>query len=777
VQQIGTENLLLCQMVLLSIGAVIINDVGTRERHRLKVVVARDKTASSSSAFKVQSQARHIFASKHLKIIAGMTVATFVTVPLVDYQFKVLVKEHFTTNGVIDTDAMSSFMGLFSAATGVVAAVMQLGITGRLLERFGIVAALLLLPVSLLCGLFALLSTLVNAFVAVVFTKGAENSLRYSITDATMQVLYTPVPSATRGRAKTFIDGVIKPISGGVAGAAMVLLVGPLQLPITSLAVVAVVLLAGWLGLIMLIRSEYVRELLATLRKRRLDFSQDALVINDAATVAVLRHRLRGSDVVDVRNAIELCRRVQGHDLTAELLALLDRDDRGVRKAALELIARQGRPGSASVDDLARLQALIASTTKTSALSSTTGLPIGDGIEGLDRDADITDDDVHAAAVSAYCAVVDVSAGSDAVLAIAPLMTDAVPVVRGAAVAGIIRHGGDAGLALASDPLEAMLADDDEAVRLACARVLEQIARPGLHGPAAMLMRDDNPRVRLGAIAAAGAMRAPELVAPLIEALSDVDTGRAAQVALAGYGDVVIPQLSRTLRSSDAGPRRRQVPRVLERIGTKAAFEALLQALVATPSSSRLTASKTASSKKVALVGGYVDREHDGAFGDVDTRRELARSCARLRDRLNLPVDEKPIRALIAVEIARHYQLLATTADLGALAADPKTSLLRDALDVRRERSLDAIFRLLAVIQPLKVIETVLGNLRSTSSTARANAIEVLDNLLDADDKRGLLPIVECAGELRDAAGELASRGPAILERAIERGEKTGFAV
>ena len=734
VKAIGTENLLLCQMVLLSIAVYVINDVGHREKIRLRGVVVREQ-GQARTTFKVKNQAANVFASKHLKIIAGMTVATFVTVPLVDYQFKVLVKEHFTVMGVVDTDAMSAFMGLFSAVTGVVAAVMQLGITGRLLERFGIVAALLLLPVSILGGLFAMLTAVASAFACAVFTKGAENSLRYSITDATMQVLYTPVPSAARGRAKTFIDGVIKPLAGGLAGAAMVLLVGPLALPITSLAVVAVVLVACWIGLIMLIRSEYVKELLATLRKRRLDFSDHSLVISDAATVAVLRERLIGSDLVDVKNAIELCRRVQGHDLSPQLVQVLDRPDRELQRAVLELIAAQGAREGAAVDP-ERLRAVFA------------------GPAANDDNSD-NDDAVRAAAVAAWCAVVD----AKTVLQAAPLMTTGSPAVRGAAVAGIFRHGGLEGLQLATDPLEAMLADDDEAVRFACAQVLEEIALPSLHGPTAMLMIDASPRVRAAAVVAAGAVRAPELVGPLLDALKSRDTVRAAQLALTSYGDSVVAALERVLRAPREDPlRRRHVPRVLERIGTRAAFDALFSALLSTPTSSRLGA---------VAVSGYVDRTVDT---DADTRRELARSCGRLRERLGLPVDEVAVRALVTAEVTRHYQLLRTIKDLGVVADDPKSSLLRDALDVRRDRSLDSIFRLLAILHPLKIIETVQGNLRSTSSTARANAIEVLDNLLEPDEKRALLPIVEATGELREA--DTVARGSATFSRVLERGRE-----
>ncbi len=714
VKAIGTENLLVLQMVLLLGGAAVIRSMGRTERARLRHVAVLDavrgKRGTQQQGLKVSQQASNIFQSKHLKIVAGMTVATFVTVPLIDYQFKVLVKEHFTHAGLADTDAISAFMGLFSAVTGIMAAVMQLALTGRILERFGVVAALLLLPVTLLGGLFAMVSSLASAFMCAVFTKGAENSFRYSITDATMQVLYTPVPSQARGRAKTFIDGVIKPMAGGLAGAAMVVLVGPLRLPLTSLAVVAAVLVACWIGLILLIRREYVKELLSTLRRRRLDFSDQGLTINDAPTVALLRSRLRGNDDTDILNSIELCRRVQGHDLSTELVSLLDHDDATVRRASLELIGdRRGGERVATIDP-ARVERLFA----------------------VGHHADV-DDDVRAAAVAAYCAIV----GDQAIGAVEPMLRSTSPSVRGAAVAGIIRYGGFEGILHAAADLKAMLADEDETMRFACARVLEDIAVKGFHGPVQALLGDRSLRVQLAAIAAAGAMKSPELMARLIQQLSQRELGRAAQAALAAYGDDVIVALVRVvLQPHEDLHIRKSIPRVLERIGTASALDALMSAL--------LTVDEPA------------------------VRRELARACARVRDRLGVAVDEVAIRRVVAIELQRHYQLLAMMADLAPVTQDARRDLLRDALEVRAQHSLEGIFRLLGIIHPHKAIETIWGNLRSTSSVARANAIEVLDNVLLGDEKRALLPVLEAGFEL--AAEQAVARR--ALDRVLERGDE-----
>lgn len=708
VKAIGTENLLLPQMVLLACAAVLVFRLGKRERGRLKDAIVKQQvrpTGRQKTTFQVKHQAKGVFASTHLKIIAGMTVATFVTVPLIDYQFKVLVKEHFTTlkDGIahVDTDAMSVFMGYFSAATGVIAAIMQLGFTGRIIERFGVVVSLLLLPLTLLLGLFATVSHLVQMFFAAVFTKGAENSFRYSIYDATMQVLYTPVPSHARGRAKTFIDGIIKPVAGGLAGAAMVLLVGPLKLPLSSLAVVAIVLVVFWMILIWRIQGEYVKELLSTLRKRKLDFSDQNLVINDAATVEVLRARLRSPDDAQVENAVELMKRVQGHDVSKDVAPLLAHPRAPLRARALDLIGE--RHLSVAVD-------------------------------AVEAAFDDIDEDVRAAAIRCYCALV----GEPAVAVVEPHLHSTSAAVRGAAVASVIRHGGLEGILHAADDLKAMLNSPDEAQRHACAQVLREVGFQRFYAPAQQLLGDESPRVRSAAIGAAGAMRAPELVPSLIYKLRARETQRQAQLALAQYGDDIIDTLRTVLHQHrEDAVLRRAIPRILERIGSKRALDVLVDALDA----------------------AVVD--------DGEARAEVAKAAARLRERLGVAVDEARVRRLLSDELQRHYQLLAMVVDLRELADNPQEDLLRDALDRRQQESLARIFRILAVVHPPKAIETIYGNLRSPAPALRANAVEVLDNLLEADDKRRLLPVVEAMGEQHTLDVDAKNRA---LARVLARG-------
>jgi AAA family ATP:ADP antiporter len=676
VKVIGTENLMLVQATLMALCIFIVTKIGKLERARLhQTVVQKQRPGRQKTrVFQVKNQVENVFASKHLKIIAGMTVATFITVPLIDYQFKVLAKDYFTTDGVVHTDALSQFMGMFSALTGVIAAVMQLGLTGRILERFGVVVSLLLLPLTLLLGMGGMIVGLGTAFACAVFTKGAENAFRYSIYDATMQVIYTPVPTHIRGRAKTFIDGIVKPVAGGFAGAAMVAIVGPLKLPITSIAFLAAMLTSAWIVLILLIRREYVTQLLATLRKRRLDFSEKTLVISDEATVQLLRRTLRSENPAEVRNAVELARRVQGYDLTADVTRLLQHKDADIRVRALEILAKGGNIGAS-----AQIHALF----------------------------DDPDDEVKAAAVRAFCATV----GEPALRAVKDMLLSTSPSVRGAAVASLIKHGGLEGILLSADDLKEMQTSQDEAVRFAAAHVLREISVKNFYQPVLALLRDPSSRVQNAAIAAAGAMHSPELIPALVYKLRQRDTARAASQALASYGEPVVDVLGKVLAQDREEPTlRRQVPRILERIGTPKCLDVLMKNL---------------------------------AVSDPDTRRETARAAARLRDRLNARVDEERVRALVDEEVREHYQNLAALEDLHPIAGHEGPDLLRDAIEERLSRSLDRVFRLLSIVYPLKAIELIHGNLKSTQATTRANAVEVLDNLLGAEEKKRVLPLVE----------------------------------
>src|SRR5207244_1733277 len=204
----------------------------------------------------------------------------------------------------------------------------------RLLERHGILASLLPLPAGLALGSgFSAALPNPGLFVASL-AKGSDTIFRYTINDASMQLLYVPVQPSVRGRAKAFIDGVLKPTAIALTGFVL-LFYKQSGGKGRSLTLAVLLLVALWILLLFRSRAEYVRSLVESLERRHLDLNAAPLAATSDATVRALRSAL-GSDPATALHAIGLLPHVSGVDFSAELRALLRHDDARIRAAALE---------------------------------------------------------------------------------------------------------------------------------------------------------------------------------------------------------------------------------------------------------------------------------------------------------------------------------------------------------------------------------------------------------------------------------------------------------
>lgn len=534
---VGPGNLLLLSAGLLAVGIVCVVQVARGATVELDGLLKRPR----GPRFGIASESGRILHSRHLQIIAGMVIITIFTVTLVDYQFKRIAWQHFSG----DEHQLASFFGYFYAVTGLLSTVIQFVITGRILRQAGIVLALLVLPVTLLGGVMSLLMVpLIPAIVAVTLTKGAENTFRYTINDATMQLLYVPVPTHQRGRAKAFIDGILKPVAIGLSGLLILGLsraFGQRDVAM-DLAFIDLALLVGWLLLVFSIRSEYVRSLLETLRSRRLNMDGSWMLSTDDTTKKALKSALASSSEADVIHALELVKGMD-MDLGEHVPNLLDHPSQAVRTTTLRLLERK--------PDVRKLRM----------------------IESRLHDPE---DEVRAAAVAAYCAI----SGAQSLRAILPSLEDPSATVQASAVAGLIRYGGIDGVLAAAETLKKLFSAPEPDTRAIGARVLADIQVQSFYQPLLDLLEDPALKVRLAAIEAAGTMGSPELVPRLLQKLKDRETARAARRALVAYGDTVEPVLLSVLRNREEDPEiRRGIPDIIARIGGPKAFSVIIRQL------------------------------------------------------------------------------------------------------------------------------------------------------------------------------------------------------
>ncbi|OGR11900.1 MAG: hypothetical protein A2341_15240 [Deltaproteobacteria bacterium RIFOXYB12_FULL_58_9] len=704
VKSLGTENLLyvLCGCLFASFIFVIL--LGREARPELKAAQERKAPAGTKGAKQKAPLPQKVFASRHIQLIALVIVLTYLVSTLVDYQFQVIVGEEILGGeGILAKDARSEFFGLFFGITGILGGFVQFFVTARLLERFGVAVALLLLPVFMLMGSMgvvvigllgpATVASAIKLFTAST-TKGSEVVLRYTVNDTTLQLLYLPLPAQTRGRAKTIIDGILKPLSIGVAGLILALLVGQLEklvgwdlgfnVGVYEIGWVVAGALALWIITLLGLRREYLKSLVQTLQRRRLNLADATFQINDQSTVQVINKALTASNVGDVLHGLELLSHVSPKmrdPLDAKAVALLSHEAEDVRVSALNYL------GSAGTH------------------------PHGDQVRQLLEDPSA---EVRASATLALCAI----EGMGALGQVHHMLEDPDLRVRACAVAGLIRHGGLDGVMACANILKKMLDSESPDDRERAAWVLGEIGVENFYQPLIPLLEDDDERVRLAAIVASGRLKTDQLNERLVAQLDHPRLATAAVNALSAAGPQILDQIIEIFRNTQtpAGIRV-QIPRIIARLENH--------------------------------HGAAVLCEH---LQDPDplVRTAAVQALAVMLDRVSgIRLNVDAVSNAIKSESKSYFDLLAKSLDL---RFDANTSLLDDALQHRRDQVVDRLLALLGLKHPAETIDLVRRNLKSGQPTTRANAVEVLDNLLDNEEKPFVVPVVEDTTSARKLA-------------------------
>lgn len=680
VKSFGTENLLYVIALCLAVSAVTVQAMSRIARHDL--VAAKDRAPTSrrkSTAKAGRSQA--VFSTWHVRLIAAVVVLTYLVSTLVDYQWKSIVGDFITAK-----DSRGAYFGDFYLYTGIIAAAIQFTATSRILERFGVLFALLLLPLCMILGTGTLVFGMLAYLTAATFTKGCENVLRYTVNDSTLQLLYLPVPTEIRGKAKATIDGILKPVSVGVAGFLMALLVGQLDkliglslgftINVYQLGWITAAALLTWVVALLFLRREYLKSLLQTLQRRRLNFADAGFQISDEGTIKTLHEALGSLNVGHVLHALELLPHVSKkarEPLHDKVIDLLVHEADEVRVAALNYMSRNNDQDRAELAEL----------------------------------LDDADEGVRAYAILAYCA----ARREEAIVRIHEMLEDCAPRVQAASVAGLIRYGGLDGVLACADLLKQWLNSPKSEDRRYAAWVLGEVGVQNFYQPLIPLLADDSEPVRQEAITAAGKLRNKRLLEPLIEQLDRPRLSAVVVAALASFGGEIEGTLTQVLDDEERPVAARiQICRILGRLGDNYSVGALCRHIF---------------------------------NPDAHIRNGAVQALQTIAHRLpGIALDRLTIDRAIHAEATRWFENMALLVDL---QLGTQAVLLRDALDHRLKMAQNQVLALLGLKYPRETIELVATNLQSKQAASRANAVEVLDNLLDKEEKTLVVQIFDDA--------------------------------
>jgi AAA family ATP:ADP antiporter len=171
---------------------------------------ANPKPGSSDGGSKTNvaiEGARLVAASRYLVAIVAIVGLYEIVSTILDFQFTATVERY-----VDDTTVHFSTMGVI---TNVFALLVQLFLTSFIMTRFGLAAALLVMPIAILgsSGAFLAVPTLWTGS----SLTTADNGLNYSLNQSAREALYTPTTRDEKYKAKAFIDMFVQRAAKAVA--------------------------------------------------------------------------------------------------------------------------------------------------------------------------------------------------------------------------------------------------------------------------------------------------------------------------------------------------------------------------------------------------------------------------------------------------------------------------------------------------------------------------------------------------------------------------------
>jgi AAA family ATP:ADP antiporter len=701
-ERIGTVNLLLVSAVLILICAVLVAGIVVRENTDTQSLTVEEERGVGAT-----EAVRLLAGSSYLQTVALIIAFAAIGAAIVDQQLNMATAE---AQGQGNTDGITSFLGQVQLYTSMIGAVVQIWLTSRIQRHLGIGVALLVLPLTL--GMTGSLILLSGAIWTTALARVVDTSLRYTLDKTTREILFMPLPSDMKQRAKPFIDVTVDRFSKGFGALLVLVLIKDrlfgvdigLGLSWRQLSWASLAMIGLWVMATVRARREYQAVFRRTLDRQ--DVAPESLMPGEAdlSTIEILVEAQGHPDPRHVTYAIDMLESLDKRHLVSPLL--LNHEAPSVRARALLVLE--------GATDAVRQR-------------------WSAGVERLLKD---DAPEVRAAAVRALASV----RGEAAIGLMRPLLDDRDPRLAVTAAAALATSPSNADVDAAEATLVRLSGDprpSAASARRDVARALGAIDQPRFHRLLVPLMYDAQRDVALEAIRSAGRLGGDDFlfVPPLVSLLRNRLLKASARLVLVGYGEGVIDVLAAFLRDPDEDIWiRRHVASTLALIPSQRTVDVLAAAL----------------------------SESDGFL-----RFKVISALLHLKQtHPQLAVSTAGVQPLLVQESNRYFSYLSLHYNL--VNGEPPTSrpLVARALEEKIERTVDRLYRLLGLLYPWKDISAARWSLQHGDRRIKASAAEYLDNLLDGAVRARVMPVLEDL-----PMEEKVRRGNALLKTRVRDAE------
>ncbi|TVZ51301.1 Npt1/Npt2 family nucleotide transporter [Dokdonia sp. Hel_I_53] len=657
----------------------------------LSVYARRKKLHEKSSPDKNAFQL--IIKSNHLLFLALIIGVSVVVAKLVDFQFS-----DFAHRAIPDSDELASFLGFWFSSFNVIALLIQLFVTNKVLSYLGVTSTMLILPLGIALG--CLLFLTVPELWVLIIIKGLDGSFKQSINKAAAELSILPIPYPIKNQAKSFIDIVVDSVATGLAGCLLIFVIKGMELDTTYVTILILFFLFIWLILIYKLRDAYFESFRSNLQSLLYNDASSRRKLQKEGTITSARKILQNGSEEEILTLLNRLSNARLKPLRPQILSLLHHESPKIQIAILEqLYFYQENTALEKVKTL---------------LVSDNDEVVYRALQYLLHHTKIADDTLF----NSYLNHPNQKISSAALLCLAEDSRSNSKLAQKFELRNRIRNQIDSlstpeGLKNVQDTSELLLTIGNSGIK-------DYYYFISVH------FNNKNTKVIKSAIKAAGITTDPLFIGHLLQFLDDKKVRKVAIKSLSMYG----PEINKTILRLDTEELlstevRRYLPKVVATFKTQSSVGILYKFLSSKDVITRRRASK--SIKKLLLENPILS---------IDKRkitRHILRESTYYQTTINAIATFNDLINKSTIHNITHNQQ-----DL-LVARESIVSLLRNQLDA----SLESIFALLSLRYNQEDISAAYYGLKSDTAEAKINAIEFLDNLLHIKLKSKILPLLE----------------------------------
>ena len=670
--QIGSTNLILPAAALLALCAVLVATIMGREK-----VEAANGGAKEERGVRLTEAVNLLRHSRHLQIIALVISFASIGAAIIEQQLNMAAAAQKGAGGA---DSITSFLASVGLWMSTIGFVVQVWLTSKIHRYLGIGVALMILPVSL--GSTGVVMLLNGALWAPALARILDQSLRYTVDKTTREILFLPLPSDIKLKAKSFVDVTVDRMAKALGAVLLIVLVKPwgLHLDWQRLSYASLVMTALWIVMALRARREYLQSFRRSLESRVIEARDLRMPGADLSTIETLVQELSNIDPARVVYAIDMLESLDKRSLVTPLLLYHESPD--VRRRTLRAIGAVRR--DIAVSWLPQVRRMLSDA----------------------------DSGVRAAAIVAIC---DIN-NEDATTLSRPLLGDSDARIRVTAAVALAASSNPADVDAAEAALVDLASDargSSRGSRKDVAAAIRHIDNPRFRRLLIPLLYDEAADVAHEAMASVQAAGTSDFifVPTLVALLRNRQLKARAREVLVSYGEPVVDVLAHFMRDGDEDIWvRRHIPTALSQIPSQKSVDVLVAAL----------------------------EEPDGFL-----RYKVIAALERLR-RTDAPLafPREKLEAQALREGSHFFNYLSLHANLFGRKS-LESDLLSKTLEQKMERTRDREYRLLALIYPWRDIGAAQWTLAHGDPRSRASASEYLDNILTGQLRKRIMPVLE----------------------------------